>query len=69
MATSPSRNPTNKDALTAKVTADNGGSFDALLQPANQAAFAANPTDLATALTAIIALRNAMVAAGLMKAS
>lgn len=65
--TTSSGNPTNKAALTAKVTADNGGDFDALLQPANQAAFvaiAATPTQ-----ANVEALRAAMIAAGIMRPS
>lgn len=42
------------------------GSGAKLLQPANQVAFVADPTDLPTALTAAIALRNALVTAGIM---
>lgn len=64
-----SDNPTNLTALTPKVTGDNGGPFGALLQPKHQLAFVANPTDLATALTAVIAIRDGLVALGVMKAS
>lgn len=64
-----SSNPTALSALTPKVTGDNGGAFGALLQPKHQVAFVADPTDLATALTAIIAIRDALVAVGIMKAS
>lgn len=62
-------NPTAKAALTPKVTGDNGGKFGGLLQPIHQAAFVADPTDLPTALTSIIAIRNALVSAGIMKSS
>lgn len=45
------------------------GSGAKLLQPSNQVAFVANPTDLATALTASISMRDALIAAGIMKSS
>ena len=62
-----SGNPANKPALTAKVTADNGGSFDGLLQPINQATFIANQAVYSA--TAFNSMRDALVAAGIMKAS
>lgn len=65
MATPDSGNPTNLPALTPKVM-ENGGSVSEILQPVNQIAFVADPTDLATALTAIIAIRDGLVAKGLM---
>lgn len=68
MATPDSGNPTNLDALPAKQIS-NGGGFVGILQPDEQVTRVANPTDLATALTAIIALRDAMVTLGLMKAA
>lgn len=45
------------------------GSGAKVLQPSNQTPYVANPTDLATALTASIAMRDALIAAGIMKAS
>lgn len=69
MTTVPPTNPTALAAQPHKTTADNGGSFDQLLQTKNQINFVVNPTDLATALTAIIAIRNGLVAIGVMKAS
>jgi hypothetical protein len=56
-------------AIPPKITADNGGTFEGLLQNAHREAFVADPTDLATALTATIAIRDALIALGLMKAA
>lgn len=62
-----SNNPGNLKPLPAKQTADNGGDFAALLQPKHRAAFV---DDAALETPAgRVALRNAMVAAGLMLAS
>lgn len=60
-------NPTNLAALTPKVTGDNGGAFGALLQPKHQAAFQA--VGAAYSQAEVTAIRNALVAAGIMKAS
>lgn len=65
--TAPPINPNALAALTASVTADNGGTFGALLQPRNQVALLADATDLATALTRINLLIDALIAAGIMK--
>lgn len=61
-------NPSNIPANTLKRVSNGTGDFK-LLQDDEQVAFVANPTDLATALTAIIAIRNALVTAGIMRAS
>ena len=62
-----SNNPTNLAALPAKQTADNGGDFAGLLQPKHRVAFtavSATPTQ-----AEVTAIRNALVAAGIMKSS
>lgn len=64
-----SGNPGNLTPLTPKVTADNGGDFAGLLQPEHQAAFVADPVDAGTNLTATAAILDALIAAGIMKAS
>lgn len=56
-------------ALTAPPRYFDRGNGARLLQPANQAALAAVPTDLATALVAIAAHQAALIAAGIMKSS
>lgn len=64
-----SDNPSNLPALEAKVTADNGGSFADLLQPKNKMALVATPTDLATSIAAITAMKAGLIAVGLMSAT
>lgn len=62
-----SRNPTGLAALPAKQTADNGGEFAGLLQPKHRAAFttvSASPSQ-----AEVTAIRDALVAAGIMKSS
>lgn len=72
-----SDNPTNLEALTPKVTGDNGGPFGALLQPkhqvANLATLAATVTSQTTVGANTVAAVNgiiaALVAVGIMKSS
>lgn len=59
--------PAALDALEPKVTADNGGDFDALLQPKHQAAYTA--VGAAYSQAEVTAIRDALVNAGIMKAS
>lgn len=61
------KNPNNLTALDPKVTADNGGDFEGLLQPKHQAPFTA--VGAAYAQAEVTAIRDALVAAGIMKAS
>lgn len=45
-------NPNNLTALDPKVTADNGGDFEALLQPVHRVDYSIAVADLAAALVA-----------------
>ena len=61
--------PAALDPLTPKVTADNGGDFAGLVQPEHKMGLVATPTDLATAIAAITAIKAGLIALGLMKSS
>jgi hypothetical protein len=63
-----SNNPTNLAAVPPKTMA-NGATPQAILQPSQQMALVATPTDLATSITAITAIKAGLIAAGLMKSS
>lgn len=62
-----SSNPTGLNALTPKVTGDNGGEFGGLLQPIHQVAFRSIGATYVQA--EVTALRDALIAAGIMRAS
>lgn len=65
-----SDNPSNLSALQVKTMSDGGGTNPPqILQPDEQIAFVADPTDLATSEAAIISIRDGLIAVGLMKAS
>jgi hypothetical protein len=57
--------PSNKPALPAKQM-ENGGEFAGILQPENRIAFIAAPTNEATLITAVNAIRTGMIEKGLM---
>lgn len=61
--------PAAKDPITPKVTADNGGDFSGLLQQSHKMALVATPTDLATSIAAITAIKAGLIALGLMSAT
>lgn len=61
--------PAALNPITPKVTADNGGDFSGILQDEHKMALVATPTDLATSIAAITAIKTGLIALGLMKAT